>query len=328
MRGTALAFPNTTITDLVATTLAYRSKKIADNVTAHNAALTWLTEKGNAKPIDGGRTIYEPLLFAANGNGGFYSGYDTLPVTAQDVISGAEFSWKQYAVPVLISGLEEMENSGEEAVLDLLEGRMQGAEAAMANDLCTGIYSDGTGSGGKTITGLDAAVPQDPTTGTYGGIDRSSAANTFWRSQLYDPASTPTATTIQQYMNILWSRTLRGTDQTDLILAGSTIWGTWMQSLQALQRFTEPAKAKLGFRTTQFMNADVVLDTVSGVVATDMYFLNTTFLKWRPHKRRNMVPLDPKRRYAVNQDASVQILAFMGNLTCSNAARQGRLKGD
>jgi hypothetical protein len=321
-----LAFPD--LTDLVATTLAYRTKKIADNVRNHNALLTWLEMKGNTKPVDGGRLIYEPLSFTGNGNGGFYSGYDTLPVSAQDVISGAEFNWKQYAVPVLISGLEEMENSGEEAVLDLLEGRMQVAEATMANDLTVGCYSDGTGSGGKTITGLDAAVPQDPTTGTYGGINRATASNAFWRSQLYDPSVTPTATTIGAYMNALWALCLRGTDRPQLIMAGSTIWATYMSSLQTLQRFTTPEKAKLGFPTIQYMDADVVLDTVSGVVATDMYFLNLDYLKWRPHKRRNMVPLDPKRRYAVNQDASVQILAFMGNLTCSGSRFQGRLKGD
>ena len=323
-----MAFPNTTITDLVATTLAYRTKKLADNLRAHNALLTRLGQKGNIKPIDGGRTIYEPFIFGSNGNGGFYSGYDTLPVSAQDVISGAEFAWKQYAVPVLISGLEEMENSGEEAVLDLLEGRIQAAEATMENDLATSIYGDGTGSGGKGITGLDAAVPQDPTTGTYGGIARDQSANTFWRSQLYDPSATPTSTTIQGYMNTLWARTLRGTDRPDLIMSGSTIWATYMNSLQTLQRFTDPDQAKLGFPSIKYMDADVVLDTVSGVVATDMYFLNTTYLKWRPHKRRNMVPLDPKRRYAVNQDASVQILAFMGNLTCSGSKFQGRLKGD
>lgn len=323
-----MTFPNTTITDIVATTLAYRSKKIADNVTASNALLRRLQRKGKIRPIGGGRTIYEPLLFAENGNGGWYSGYDTLSVTAQDVISGAEFGWKQYAVPVVISGLEELENDGEEAVLSLIEGRMQAAEATMANDICTGLYSDGTSFGGKTITGLDAAVPQDPTTGTYGGINRATAGNEFWRSQLNDPGSTPTSSTIQGEMNELWASCVRGTDQPDLIMSGSTVWATYMASLQAIQRFTDPAQADLGFPSIKFMSADVVLDTSTGVDAQDMYFLNTNYIHFRPHKKRNMVPLDPKRRYAVNQDAAVQILAWAGNLTCSGAKFQGRGKFD
>jgi hypothetical protein len=226
--GISVAFPNSTITDIVATTLAHRSKKMADNLTNHNALLTRVKKKGNSKPISGGRTIYEPFLFAENGNGGFYSGYEELPVAASDVISGAEFAWKQYAVPFVASGYEMLINSGEAQVFDLIEQRMRAAEATMENDLASSIYGDGTSSGGKSLTGLDAAVPQDPTTGTYGGIDRSNAANTFWRSQLYDPSSTPTATTIQGYMNILWSRCLRGTDRPDFIMSGSEIWATYL----------------------------------------------------------------------------------------------------
>lgn len=319
-----MSFPD--LTDLVATTLAHRSKKIADNVTANNALLQRLEKKGRIRPVGGGRLIYEPLSFAQNANGGWYSGYDTLSVSAQDVISAAEFSWKQYAVPVVNSGLEELQNDGEEQVLDMIEGRMQVAEATMANDITNGLYSDGTAYGGKIITGLDAAVPQDPTTGTYGGISRTDW--TFWRSQLYDPSSTPTTTTIQGYMNILWARCVRGADRPDLIMAGSTIWATYMGSLQAIQRFTDPDKAQLGFPSIKFMDADVVLDTVTGITATDMFFLNTNYIHYRPHKRRNMVPLDPKRRYATNQDAAVAILGWAGNLTTSNSARQGRLKGD
>jgi len=158
-----MSFPD--LSDLVATTLEYRGKKIADSVTAMNALLTRLEQKGCIRPVGGGRLIYEPFSFAQNGNGGWYSGYDNLSVAASDVISGAEFSWKQYAVPVVMSGLEELQNDGEEAVIDLLDSRLDVAEATMRNDIASGLYSDGTGSGGKQIVGLDAAVPADPTTG-------------------------------------------------------------------------------------------------------------------------------------------------------------------
>lgn len=325
-----MAFPNSSLTDLVITTLANRSPKIQDNTSKNNAVLAKLSMKGKVKPFSGGRTIYEPFTFGRNTNGTFYSGYDLLSVAAQDVISGASFNIKQYAVPVVISGLEELQNSGEYEVFDLMAARMEQAEQSMKNDISQGIYSDGTGFGGKTITGLDAAVPQDPTTGTYGGIDRSNATWAFWRSQLQDPGSTPTSTTIQGYMNLLWAATVRGADRPDLIMSGTTIWSTYMASLQAIQRFTDSKVGNLGFPSVKFMDADVILDGGIGgyATATDMYFLNTDYLYWRPHRDRNMVPLDPSRRVAVNQDATVAILAFAGNLTCSGAQFQGRLKGD
>jgi hypothetical protein len=56
-----------------------------------------------------------------------------------------------------------------------------------------------------------------------------------------------------------------------------------------------------------------------------MYFLNSKYIFFRPHSDRNMVPLAPNRRYAINQDAEVQILAWAGNMTSSGPQFQGRL---
>src|SRR5512147_1640461 len=152
-----MAFAN--VSDIVATTIEKRSKKIADNVTKNNALLTRLSQKGNVRTISGGSVILEEISFAENGNGGAYSGYDLLPVAAQDVISAPQFNLKQYAVPVVISGLEQLQNSGPEAQMDLMEKRLGVAESTMKNLLAQGIYGDGTGYGGKSITGLDAAIP-------------------------------------------------------------------------------------------------------------------------------------------------------------------------
>jgi hypothetical protein len=321
-----MATPN--LSEIATTTLERRSKKIRDNVSNNNALLFKLQEKAE-QPVSGGRLLYEEISFAENGNGQWYTGYDTLSTTAQDVLTSAEYNWKQYAVAVTMSGLEELQNSGEEEVINLLGARIAVAEATMANAIEDGLYSDGTANGGKIITGLDAAVPQDPTTGTYGGINRATASNAFWRSQLYDPSSTPTASTIQGYMTTLWASCVRGKDSPNLIMSGGTIWQTFMASLQTNQRFTDPKLAAAGFQNVMFMTAPVVLSGGIGgqATATDMYFLNTNYLHWRPHSRRNMVPIG-KRRFATNQDAVVEILGFAGNLTCSGAKFQGRLKGD
>jgi hypothetical protein len=323
-----MAFPN--VSDIVATTIQNRSRQIADNVTKNNAILAKLNQRGNVKTISGGNVIFEELSFAENANGGFYSGYDLLPVAAQDVISAAEFQIKQYAVPVVMSGLEMLQNSGKEQFIDLLEARLNVAESTMMNELSQSIYSNGTGSGGKEVTGLDAGVPSDPTTGTYGGIDR--ATWTFWRSKLYDFSTSAggnaSAANIQAGMNNLWAQTTRGSDRVDLIVLDTNYWSFYLASLQAQQRFTSPDTGNLGFPSIKFMDADVVLDGGIGgfCPANTGFFLNTKYLKWRPHKDRNMVPLSPNRRYAINQDAEVQILAWAGNLTCSGAQFQGRMQ--
>ena len=136
-----------------------------------------------------------------------------------------------------------------------------------------------------------------------------------------------TASTIQAAMNAMWARLVRGTDRPDLIVMDNVMWSLYMASLQAQQRFTQPDVGNLGFPSIKFMDADVVLDGGIGgfCTANTAFFLNTKYIFLRPHSARDMVPLNPNKRYAVNQDAEVSILAWAGNLTCSGSQFQGRL---
>jgi hypothetical protein len=323
-----MSFPN--ITDIVATTIQNRSRQIADNVTANNALSAKLNQRGNVKTFSGGNTIMQEMSFAMNANGGWYSGYDLLPVAAQDVISSAEYAIKQLACPIVMSGLEQLQNAGREQMIDLLEGRISVGESTMANLLSGGLYADGTGSGGKELTGLNAAVPTNPATGVYGGIDRATWA--FWRPKVVGRANLAvpgpiTPANIGEAMNKLWASLVRGSDRPDLIVFDTIFWGTYLASLQAQQRFTQAETGKLGFPTIKYMDADVVLDGGIGgfCPASTGFFLNTKYIFLRPHSARNMVPLSPNRRYAINQDAEVQILGWAGNLTTSGGQFQGRL---
>jgi len=319
-----MAFPN--VSDIIATTIEQRSRKVADNVTKNNAILTRLNARGNVRPFGGGRIIYEELSFAENGNAGWYSGYDLLPVAAQDVISASQFDIKQAACPVTISGLEMLQNSGKEAFIDLLEARLNVAEATMANLVSGGLYSDGTGSGGKQLTGLGAAVPLDPTTNaSYGGINQQTW--TFWQNQRKDSANT---TTLLADWNGLWASQVRGMDRPDLIMVDSSTWAAYTALLQAQQRFATPSVGEYGFPTLKFMDADVVLDGGIGGFCPPFtaFFLNTKYLFLRPHRDRNFVALNPQKRYAINQDAEVQIMGWAGNLTTSGRQFQGRWNGN
>lgn len=336
-----MAFANSSISDIIATTIQSRTGEIADNVTSNNALLTRLKSRGNIKTFSGGNTIMQELSFASNGNAGWYSGYETLPIAAQDVISSAEYTIKQAACPVTISGLEQLQNAGKERIIDLLDARMEVGESSMANLIASGLYSDGTAAGGKQIDGLLKQVSTTPTN-VVGGIDRNTWL--FWRNQYFRMTTTgggaASASNVQSYFNRVWATLVRGNDRPDLILLDNILWGFYLASLQLIQRFTGTETAKLGFASLKYMDADVVLDggmqinwTSTGaagtapnsVPATSAYFLNTKYLFYRPHSDRNMVPLNPNTRYSVNQDASTQILAWAGNLTSSGLQFQARV---
>ena len=335
-----MAFPN--VSDIIATTITSRTGEIADNVTSNNALLMRLKQRGNIKTFSGGSSIYQELSFASNGNAGWYAGYEALPIAAQDVVSSAEYTIKQAACPVTISGLEQLQNAGKERIIDLIDSRMEVAESSMANLIASGLYSDGSAAGGKQIDGLLQQVSTTPAVGSPGSINR--ATWLFWRNQYFRCTTTGgaamSAANVQTYFNRMWSSLVRGSDRPDLIMVDNLTWSFYMASLQAIQRFTGTDTAKLGFVSVKYMDADVVLDggmqinwTPSGaagtapnsVPATSAYFLNTKYLFYRPHAARNMVPLSPGQRYSVNQDASTQILAWAGNLTSSGLQFQGRM---
>ena len=316
-----MADPN--LTELATTTLRKRSKKTADNISKGNALLSLLNSNGRVRSADGGRTIIEELEYAENETFKYYSGYEVLDVSKQVVFSAAEYNWKQAAVVISASGLEtEVQNTGMEAAIKLLASRSKNAERTMGNNLSTGIYSDGTGTSGKQITGLQALVADDPTSGTVGGINRANFS--FWANKIYDFSTesiTASSTTIQAAMQNVWLSTQKGNEHADVIVAGTTYYTFFWTSLTAIQRITSTDKAISGFQSLMFLNAPVIYDGDSGLAATRMYFLNTEYLSWRPHTKRNMVPL--VKRDSGNQDAIVIPLVFAGNLTMSNASRQG-----
>lgn len=316
-----MASPN--ITELATTTIANFSGTIADNI-SDNIALLWrLEEKGTIKTENGGTTIRQELMYAENGASGFYTGYEPLSVSEQDVLSAADFDRKQYYVNVVMSGTEMLANSGSrEAIHNLLKARTSVAKKTAYNDINASLFSAGTGFGGKEIGGLQFIVADSPTSGIVGGINRSTSSNAFWRNKIYDfslNSTTASATTIQAGMNSLWLNLVRGKDKPDFMVADTTYYGYYLSSLQTNQRFTNDKMASAGFMNLKFMSADLTFD--SSCPSAHLYMLNTDYLHYRPSKSRNFVV--DETRVPVNQDAIVVPLFWAGNLTASNCALQG-----
>jgi hypothetical protein len=233
--------------EIVTTTLRSRTGKAADNVTKNTALLMRLRKKGNVKPVTGGRTIMQELEYAENGTYKRYSGYEALNISPSDVFTYAEFNYAQAAVAISMSGLEMIQNSGEEAIINLLAGRIKNAERTMTNNISGDIYSDGTADGGRQINGLQALVAAT-NTNTVGGI--SASTYSFWRnvafSSVTNGGSAATAANIQSYMNRLWVQLVRGNDKPDLMPADNNYYRYYLESLQAIQRIASDRNGRGG----------------------------------------------------------------------------------
>lgn len=305
------------IGEVVTTTLRNRRKKLADNILNHNALFNRLNSKGNTDAADGGRELVEELEYGENSTVKWYSGYEVLDITPQDIFDAATFDWKQLAGTVSMSGLESMKNSGTERIINWLEKRIKNLEKSLKNAAATAVFADGTGTSGKELGGLQHLIADDPTASSVvGGINQ--ATYTWWRNQ-YSAAAATTSATITGRMNLMWLSLVRGTDKPDLIPSDSVMYNYYEASLQQYQRFSDSKSADAGFESLKYKTADVVYD--DQCPAKHMYMCNTDYIFFRPHSDRQFVAL--KERDSLNQDSMVVPVVWGGNMTASNRSLQG-----
>ena len=322
-----MASPNAVFTELVSTTFRKHRKEIVDNVSKNNALLRRIYDKGQVRKEDGGLTITAPLDYAENGTYQRYSGYDVLNIGASEVISAAEFQWRQIAINVVANGMELRTNSGDSRIINLVKSRMKNAMRTFKNNFSSDVYSDG--SLANQINGLQALVA-NAGTGTVGGIDSSTW--TFWRNKVQSAAAplqggsaiVPGPTTIESLMLPLWLSLTRGDDQPDLIVMDNNYFTFFEQSQTSIKRYTDETKANAGFVSLKYKGADVIFDGGSGIPTNTAYFLNTDYLELVVHKDADMTVMDELKPY--NQDAAVVPVLWMGNMTVTNRALQGVMK--
>lgn len=321
-----MASPNSTFTELVSTTFRKHRKEIKDNVSVRIALLRYMKKRGNMITEDGGLTIACPLDYTTNSTYQRYSDWDELNIAASDVISAAEFQWRQVAINVVASGRELRINSGDSRIVNLAKARIKNALRTFNNNFSSDMYSAGTLT--NQVNGLQALVA-DAGTGTVGGINSSDY--TFWKNKVQSAASllqggstTPSATTIENVMMLpLWLALDRGPDDAPDVIVMDNIYYQYFEGSQvSIKRHNDKASADAGFVALKYKGADVLYD--AQIPASHAYFLNTEYLKLVVHKDADLEQVEDQR--PVNQDGVVIPILWMGNLTVSNRAQQGVMK--
>jgi hypothetical protein len=306
---------NSNFDTLLSTTIANYRKRLTDNVFLARPLTYFLMEKGRMRMDNGGTKIVEPLLYGSNSTVATYSGYDTVSLTPQDGISAAEFDWKQLAVSIAISGIEEAKNNGEQAILNLLEAKIMQAEESMKDKFSTMFFGDGTGNSGKDWLGLAAIVESG---NTVGGINSASAqGNDWWRSYEENTAG---ALTLAQ-LGTGYNTVSNGNDHPDMILTTQTLYEKYESLLSPQLRYTDTKTADAGFQNLLFKAAPVAYDTscTAGVV----YFLNSKYITLVGHSSKWFTQTEFVR--PENMDARYALIFAYGNLTVRNRARLGKL---
>jgi len=324
---------------------------LVDNIFNSNVLAFRLLK--NAEKLDGGKKIITPLEYGMNTAQGYYSGYDVLDTTPSDPITSAEWDWKMAYATISISGEDELKNAGDSQVLSLLKSKMRNAEKSLkdmfGNSLFNGDGATAPGTGEITALGgakMNTSSPYTPTSGVdgciigtgreLGGINSSTydwwdAKTNFFTGQDANDAqwsdhldATNGVSQIVQDMTKMYGKCTIDNDSPDLIVTTQVLMDAYESSLQSNKRFEGSSDlADAGFQTLRFKGATVVVD--SHVPAGQMYFLNTKYLDFKVHSKRNFAFEDFQK--PVNQDSRVAKIFWMGQLVCTNPRMQGVLVG-
>ena len=273
----------------------------------------------------GGRVFDFTLEYAENTTFRSYSETETLDTTRIDVFDAARYEWKISAGTVVWSDLEELRAQADSGKIDLIASKLENGKQSHITNMNRQLLGDGTGNGGKDMSGIKQVISSTPTLGTVGSISRVNFA--FWRNK--QTAGTQTASAfdnLRAAMRSIYNQCSRGgmIDAPTAGLTTRTVFEGYESLLVANERFTVEDKNNNG--QGAFANASLKFKGASLFYDEDLdtdnlYFYNPKFLKliylkgaWMKMKER----IEPS-----NQLIAVQRLFTVANLATNNSRRCG-----
>lgn len=322
-------------TEILSTTIQKWLPTLQDNIYESNVVFKWLKENGRVESVptykttqgkDGGRSFVIPIEYAKSGNAQSYSGWQALNEVPTNVYTAAEFNIRQYTNWIGINGLEDWQNSGDEAMVDLLEARMNSAKAELADLINIDIYKAQTGT---SLDGFGAAAASgliaSDGLGTIGGINAST--DTYWKNKF--GTSSSFAANGYSTMKTLYNDCTVGTDGPNFIVTDQTNferYETIPEAREAFVKVNEDGKSiNVGYPALSFKTIPVFFDRgmTSASVTNKMFFLNSKHLWLWQCKGRELTATPFVSAIVNGQDGMVSRIFWYGNLVTNERRKLG-----
>jgi hypothetical protein len=275
-----------------------------------NALVAWAMANDKVELENGGANITNPLTLGRNPNVASYQYYDEVPVNETSEFTTIGYGWSRVAGTLIVSDQEVDENTGEAALFKILTEKLNVLEMSIKEKFSEYLYGAGTGT---DPLGLAALIPDDPTTGTLGGLSR--AVEQQWRTSAYQFAGALDPTNIEEaFDDVLLDLKLKS-DKPDVIIIGRNILRMYRQAVRDKVTITldQSSKGKgmydLGFEGVTHNGIPMLYDEDCGV--NRAYFINSTYLRAHILKGVNMRTKDLVAPWTV--DAIGKRVVWQGN---------------
>jgi len=318
--------------NIAASTMKHYIRELADNVTTHIPLIKMLIDKGNVK-VRGGTSINFPIEYGDSTACKSYEGYDPLPLSDDDFIDQGEVRWARYNQSIQYSDDDEAFNSGEEAIIDFVESRTKNAERSLKKTLAAHCMLDGSGNNSKDLYGIPYWVREDPTTSVaVAGINQSTS--TWWQNQHLDNTTigawgSATNKYGRQAFDSMAIDLQRNEEFPDAAFTDKTSYKKLKKEYELSEIYqigsrSGKEKKVYGSRGFEVDGVEVLFDnSITNTTGTDgtMYLLNTNYMKFYIHAKKNFVFIPAMR--PTNTASYVSHIRVYLNLVCTNRAMQG-----
>lgn len=328
--------------EVLSSTLYSIRDEAVDELFRKTAFLDQAKRLGGIEYEDGGSKIQRPLMLAEHSSTTqFTTGYEPMSLAVTDVLRPAVYDWCDFARPVVITKKDELENSGDKAIVKILDVRFKNVMGGLKRDLNTQILA-GTSTvltGMNTLNGVNPANTtgflEENAFGTgaqanvVGGIDKAVYASAFWNNQ---PATAGGAygTNGLVVQDALSAAIGAYGGETQLVIMSIAGFANYKRVLQVNERYVDQKMLDGGRMALAWNGAIVERDaampdaTINGVgLACTAYFLDFSGIKLIVHSDADFV---------VGEMVSVPgtttrqaFVYFKGQLVADHLASQGVL---
>lgn len=333
--------------DLLSSTLYSIRDSEVDELYQKTPFLDHARSKGGIEFEDGGIKLQRPLALEEHSSiTELATGYEPVNLAVQGVMKPAIYDWADFTAPIVITKKEELENSGEKAVVKILEVRMRSVMGTLRRELNKQIIAGSSarlpsvntlwgGPSGTVGTGFLEADPSGTQTNVVGGIDKASyQLTTGWQNQAVDIAGAfGTNGMLQMQAAIQRANARAPMGQVELVLLSEDAFANYRRSLFAQERYISEKVLDGGRMSLAFNGAVVEQDLDLGFNGTSTtwgasrpvsgYMINFGGIKLVIHKDADFA-LSPFEHVSGSTARSAQ-LYFKGQLIADHLGSQAVL---
>jgi hypothetical protein len=284
--------------DLLSSTLFSIRDSEVDELYKKVAFLDGVRKAGGVETESGGIKIQRPLSIQEHSTiTQLATGYEPVSLAVNDVLRPAIYDWADFTAPIVVTKKEELENSGEYAVVKIVEARMKSVMGMLRRELNKQVLAgnsavltslntlNGDSAGVGSATGFFEPLAVGTQINVVGGVSKATFQTTpGWQNQFVNIGGAGLTGLSQFYDAYIAANSVAPSGDISHFIMSPALLAAYRNQLFAQERFIDSTKLDGGRMALAFNGAIAEQDPEMGFNCSvagnvDGYMLNYDGIK-------------------------------------------------